>query len=145
MSGLIDTNLLVYAVNRDSIHHSKARDFLENQLKGSAFIYLCWANIYEFLRVSTHPKVFSRPLNWNQAYQFLELLLQSPRVEILHEGEEHPNILKRILSQVRRPQGNFMHDCHLAALLKEHGVHRIYTHDTDFRLFEFLKITDPLT
>jgi len=144
MSGLIDTNLLVYAVNQDSPHRPKVQAFLEEQLNQSEFIYVCWANLYEFLRVTTHPRVFTHPLSWSQAFGFLEAFVQSAQVEILREGDEHPQILKDILSHIRNPQGNLMHDCHVAALMKEHAVKTIYTHDTDFRLFEFLKVVDPI-
>ena len=32
----------------------------------------------------------------------------------------------------------------LAAVLSQHGVLTIYTHDRDFRKFEFLNVRDPL-
>jgi len=144
MSGLLDTNLLIYAVNQDSAQHRRARSFLENRLSASDPLYLSWSNLYEFLRVTTHPKVFARPLSWNQAFQMLEVFLDSPQVEILREGEEHGRILQEILKGLRNPRGNFMHDCHLAALMREHGVKTVYTHDMDFRLFGFLEVVDPL-
>jgi predicted nucleic acid-binding protein len=35
-------------------------------------------------------------------------------------------------------------DAHLAALLRQHGVRRLATHDRDFRRFDFLEVFDPL-
>jgi len=37
-----------------------------------------WAICYEFLRVVTHPKVLRRPSSAPQAWQFVEVLLESP-------------------------------------------------------------------
>lgn len=144
MSGLIDTNLLIYAANRNSTSHEKACGFLRACLTGTDTFYLCWGNLYEFLRVVTHPKVFPRPLAWKEASAFLKPFIESPNVEIVLEGEDHFSVLQEILRGVRNPQGNFLHDCHTAALAKEHGVKTIYTHDTDFRLFSFLEVVDPV-
>ncbi len=144
MNGLVDTNILVYAANGDSHFFDQARSFLKEQLQTSNTTYLTWTNLYEFLRVVTHPKVFKKTLTSKQALDFLDPLLALPNVEILEEGEEHLEILKSVLKNLRNPHGNLLHDCHIAAILKEHGVHTIFTHDTDFRLFDFLEVMDPL-
>jgi len=39
---------------------------------------------------------------------------------------------------------NLVPDAHLAALLRHHGVKRLYTHDRDFLKFPFLDVRDPL-
>lgn len=41
-------------------------------------------------------------------------------------------------------KGNSVPDAHLAALLSQHGVVKLYTHDRDFRKFSFLDVRDPL-
>ena len=43
-----------------------------------------------------------------------------------------------------RPRGNLVPDIHLAALLRQHGVPVIGTHDRDYRKFDFLKVVDPI-
>jgi hypothetical protein len=40
-------------------------------------------------------------------------------------------------------RGNLVPDAHLAALLLQHGVRRLYTEDRDFRKFDFLEVVDP--
>jgi hypothetical protein len=42
-------------------------------------------------------------------------------------------------------RGNLVPDAHLAALLRQHGISRLYTHDRDFRKFDFLEVIDPIT
>ena len=36
------------------------------------------------------------------------------------------------------------HDAHTAILMREHGIKRIYTRDTDFHRFPFLESVHPL-
>jgi predicted nucleic acid-binding protein len=40
-------------------------------------------------------------------------------------------------------RGNFLHDVRYAVLLREHGVRRICTADSDFKKFDFLDVMDP--
>ena len=37
-----------------------------------------------------------------------------------------------------------MHNLHIAALMREHGVTEIRTADTDFHQFKFLQVVNPL-
>jgi hypothetical protein len=41
-------------------------------------------------------------------------------------------------------RGNLVPDAHLAAILRQHGVKKLYSHDRDFLKFGFLDIRDPL-
>jgi len=40
--------------------------------------------------------------------------------------------------------GNLVPDAYVATILREHGVRRLYTADTDFRKFDFLEVINPL-
>jgi len=40
--------------------------------------------------------------------------------------------------------GNLLHDAHTAILMREHGIGRICTRDTDSNQFPFLEVIDPL-
>ena len=40
-------------------------------------------------------------------------------------------------------RGNLVPDAHLAALLRQHGIARSYSNDTDFLKFSFLDVTNP--
>lgn len=41
-------------------------------------------------------------------------------------------------------RGNPVPDAHFSTILREHGVHRLYTTDADFRKFPFLDVVNPL-
>lgn len=41
-------------------------------------------------------------------------------------------------------RGKLVPDAHLAAVLRQHGVVKLYTHDKDFWKFDFLQVIDPM-
>ncbi len=57
----VDTNVLVYAADVDSQFHVPCRNWLERQRTRPDAWYTTWGILYEFLRVTTHPRVMRRP------------------------------------------------------------------------------------
>ena len=144
MAGVIDTNILLYAANKDAEEHSMAASFLREAAGSSRIWFLTEGILYEFLRVSTHSKVFEKPLTWKEALRFIKPFLLSPQFQILIAGEDHWAILEKILGEMPRPSGNLFFDIRTAALMHEHGVREIYTTDTDFLQFRDIKVINPL-
>jgi hypothetical protein len=144
MRFLIDTNILLHAVNAGSPDHSAAHRFLQEHLRLQNPWCTTWPILYEFLRVSTHCRVFPKPLKPGQALEFITNLTSREEVVILTETGRHMAVLKDIVSRLGHPGGNLFHDIHTAALMREHGVPEIVTADTDFLQFSFLKVTNPL-
>ena len=58
--------------------------------------------------------------------------------------ERHAAVLAQTLAEMPDMRGNLFHDLHIAVLMREHGVSRICTRDTDFHRFPFLTVVDPL-
>ncbi len=73
----------------------------------------------------------------------IEALLALPHVRILVEEDGFWSHYRAVAVEVS-PRGNLVPDVHLAALLRQHGVNVIYTHDRDYRKFDFLKVVDPI-
>jgi len=144
MAGVIDTNILVYAANRDAEEHHAAFSFLTAAGEGPDPWYLTEGILYEFLRVTTHPKVFDRPLTWRQAIEFLQPLLQNPDFRLLEVGENHWEILEQVLAEINYPSGNLFFDIRTVVLMREHGIREIYTADVDFLQFSELRVVNPL-
>jgi toxin-antitoxin system PIN domain toxin len=142
---VVDTNILIYAADGDSSFHSPCNKLLEEWRIQSSAWYVTWAILYEFLRVSTHPRVFRRPWLSAQALSFIEVLLASPSLGILIATERHASVLSEVMKEVPHLSGNLMHDLQTVALMREHGINRIYTRDTDFHRFPFLEPIDPVT
>ncbi len=141
---VVDTNLLVYAIDEDSPHHLPCRSAIERWRRDPSAWYLTWSIVYEFLRVITHPKVLRRPLALSAAWGFLEVLMASPGLSVLLPTERHASVASRVLAELPFLGGNLLHDAHVAILMREHGVRRIYTRDADFHRFPFLEAIDPL-
>lgn len=100
--------------------------------------------MYEFLRVISHPRVLRKPWAAAQAWTFVEAVLASPGLEVLVATERHAAIARQTLAELPHLSGNVLHDAHTAVLMREHGISRIYTRDTDFHRFGFLQPIDPL-
>ena len=141
---VVDTNILVYAANRDSEFHDPCRRHLENLRSDSAPSYLSWGICYEFLRVTTHPRVLPSPWNSTRAWSFINSLLAAPGFELLAETNRHQQVLEQTLAELPDLKGNLLHDMHTAVLMRENGISRISTRDTDFARFPFLTMVDPV-
>jgi predicted nucleic acid-binding protein len=53
---LLDANLLLYAVHKQSEQHEAAADWLTEQLNGARRVGLPWQSVAAFLRIATHPR-----------------------------------------------------------------------------------------
>jgi toxin-antitoxin system PIN domain toxin len=143
MRFLIDTNVLLAATMKELPNHSKSRDFVEGVLSSDNPWCLSWVNVYEYLRVITHPRVFKRPLKWSEAKTQADTLLSHPYLDILIETNRHLKALEKATLGAGSVSGNFVHDCHVAALMLEHDVRRIVTYDTHFRRFPDIEAVFP--
>jgi toxin-antitoxin system PIN domain toxin len=134
----------LYAANRDAEEQRAAAAFLYAAADSAEPWFLTEGILYEFLRVSTHPRVFHRPLTWREAISFIRPFLKSPSFLILTTEERHWTLLESILGKLTRPAGNLFFDIRTVALMHEHGVREIYTSDTDFLQFPDIKVINPL-
>ena len=142
---VVDTNILLYAANRDSEFHVPCRRLLEELREDTVPSYLSWNICYEFLRVSTHPRVFRPPWDAHLAWSFIDSILAAPGFALLTETTRHQAILEQTIAELPGLRGNILHDLHTAVIMRENGLNQIYTRDTDFVRFPFLTIIDPLT
>jgi uncharacterized protein len=141
---LVDTSVLVYAADADSSFHGRCRDWLEGHRARPDAWYTTWAILYEFLRVTTHPRVMRQPWSAPAAWGFVTALLAAPGLDILVPTPRHAEVAEQVIAELPHLAGNLMHDAHTAVLMREHGIRRIVTRDTDFHRFPFLEIVDPL-
>ncbi len=142
---VVDTNVLVYAADERASEHDRCRTLLESWRSQSGAWYLTWGVCYEFLRVVTHPRVFRRPWSAREAHQFVTAVLESPGVGVLSPTPRHPAVLRSVIDEVPLLAGNLLHDTATAVLMREHGIRRICTRDTDFHRFPFVEPIDPMT
>ena len=70
---MLDANLLIYAYHAQQPQHPRARAWLEETFAGSEPIGLPWQTLLAFLRITTHARIFERPLSMARAQQIVAM------------------------------------------------------------------------
>jgi toxin-antitoxin system PIN domain toxin len=138
----LDVNVLLYASDRASERHAKARSFLEACAASSEIICLAWPTLMSYLRIATHPRIFSVPLAPAEALGNIATLLALPQVRAVSEMDGFIEAYKRVAGEMP-VRGNLVPDAHITAILFQHGVRTLYSSDRDFRKFQSLDLRDP--
>lgn len=140
---LLDLNVLLYAVNRDSPTHPVARQWLERTLGEEETVGIPWVVLLGFLRVTTGTRSMRSPLSADEALSIVDGWLALPHVMAVGPGDTHWMILRDLLGQAGTA-GNLTTDAHIAALAIEHEAELVST-DADFGRFVQLHWTNPLS
>jgi toxin-antitoxin system PIN domain toxin len=139
---VVDTNVLVDAFDAPSPWHRPCRALLERWRAQPGAWHLTWSVVYEFMRVMTH-RARPRPLTSAQALAAIESLLAAPGLSILTATPRHLAVLREVLVEAPEASGNLLHDAHVVALMREHGISRIYTRDVGLHRFPGVEVIDP--
>ncbi len=136
---IIDSNILIYAINADSPKNKKAQEFLKESLKD---LEIAHQNILETIRVLTHQK-FSKPMGINSALSAIQAISESCRII-------SPTLTTYYLwlELVGKYQltGNRIFDAYLAATALSNGIDEVATDNVlDFKKFKGLKVINPFS
>jgi predicted nucleic acid-binding protein len=85
-----------------------------------------------------------QPWSAPAAWEFVAGLLASPGLGVLISTPRHADVARQVIAELPHLAGNLLHDAHTAILMREHGIRRVCTRDTDFYRFPFLEVLDPL-
>ena len=140
---LVDTNVLIYAINANSPHHELSKNWLESALSGTEPIGLTWISILAFIRITTRRQVFETPLSTDDALEYVDSWLRQPPVELVMPGPDHWTVFSALLAE-SGAAGNLTTDAHLAAMAISGGWTLVST-DHDFRRFSRLNVFNPVT
>lgn len=139
---LVDANLLLYAKLSSFEEHGRAHQWLDDQLNGTTQVGLPWQSLLAFLRLSTNPRLFPRPLSMRQGWKQVLEWRSLPSTWTPTPGSDHEKVMGRLLE----PGGispRLVMDTHLAALAIEHGL-ALCSADGDFGRFPELHWINPL-
>jgi toxin-antitoxin system PIN domain toxin len=139
---LVDANLLIYAQISSSTDHEQARAWLSARLGSGLRVGIPWASILAYLRITTNPRVYARPLTITAAWEDVGSWLEQPGTWIPDPTEQHATVLQRLLLG-GAVHGNLVTDAHLAALAIEHGL-TLMTADRGFARFPGLRFENPV-
>ena len=123
----------------------RTRNFMPAAATGSSangrdrMLGTTWAILYD-----RHARVMRWPWSAPAAWNFVAALLASPGLAVLVPTQRHADVAEEVISELPHLAGNLLHDAHTAILMREHGIGRICTRDTDFNQFPFLEVIDPL-
>jgi predicted nucleic acid-binding protein len=139
--GLIDANVLVYAMDADAPQHSASRALLESARATSISVYVTLQTLCEFYSVVTNSRRVSKPRSPADALSAISGLLSF--VTVLPVPAMTVGGLLDLLR--RRPvTGGDIFDLHLVATMKANGILRIYTFNRgDFEAFSELEVLTP--
>ena len=92
--GLVDTNVLVYALDADAAQHASSRALLEAGRAGSVTLYVTSQIICEFYSVVTNPRRVAKPRSYADALAAISSLLggiSSPFLSDIELGRRFPS------------------------------------------------------
>lgn len=136
---LIDTNILIYAINADSPKNKIAQKFLKDNLGN---LEIAHQNILEAIRVLTHPK-FSKPMTLKNATDALLGICES--FDIISPDQKSYYLFLELIN-LHKLTGNRIFDAYLVATAISNNVFQIATDNIkDFKRFNQVKTIDPFS
>jgi uncharacterized protein len=139
--GIVDTNVLVYALDADARQHASARALLEAAREDSSTLFVTSQILCEFYSIITNPRRVAKPRAAADA-----LIAISGLLAFLHVLPVPAQTVDRLLDLLRRHPvtGGDVFDLQIVATMQANGVGRIYTFNTaDFEAFSELSIVTP--
>jgi hypothetical protein len=126
---LLDTNVLVYAMNKDAVHHDVCRALLDRAFAREIRVCLVPQILFEYFAVVTSPRQMSIPLGVADAASDIKRLRQA--LPVVYPSER---IVDLTLDLVRAlgHSGRHVFDIVLAATMLENGIKGIFTFDGRF-------------
>ena len=130
---LVDTNILVYAIDEDSEFFTKSRSILR---KTECELCTTSKNFAEFLAVTTRGQ--NSPLSMDDALEVIEDYLSV--LTVLFPNDQSFGAFRELLSKYQ-PTGLKVHDFEIISIALAHKVSQIATFNTkDFRRVEEIKL-----
>lgn len=138
---LCDVNIFVYAHRQDSEQHAQYFEWLTDLINSDEAFAVSELVLSGFLRIVTHPKIFSPPSSLDDALEFVNAIRAQENCRVVTPGERHWAIFQK-LCQEANARGNLIPDAYHAALAIESGCEWI-TADRGFGRYEGLRWRSP--
>ncbi len=139
---IVDLNILLYVVNQDASQHKPVFNWWQNTINSDETVGLPWVVLAGFLRISTNPRVFPKPLDPVTAIEKVNSWIDIDITRVVQEKDSHWRILRTLLNNAGTA-GNLTTDAHIAAIAIAHGA-VLASCDSDFSRFEGLRWENPL-
>ena len=139
---LPDANLLLYAYDQSSPFHPKAAAWFQNIMSRPGPVILLPAVVFGFVRISTHPRIFTSPLSVAEASAHVRSWLGRKQVRLHDMLLEDVNAALSLLESAGTA-GNLTTDAQIAAVALRLDA-EVHTADLDFGRFAGVRFSNPL-
>lgn len=138
---LVDSNVLVYAADKRSPYHSKAKALRDKAVRGETAACVSSTVLTEFYAVVTDTKRVANPLSPSQALREIEAYRMM--LPVLYPTAIAMDKLKDLIEKYQ-VKGQDIFDAFIVATMLEHGVDKIYTANRKhFEQFEEIQVETP--
>lgn len=139
---LMDSNILVYAADKRSPYHPKAKAFRDKAVRGEIAACVSSTVLTEFYAVVTDTKRVANPLNPSQALKEIEAYQRT--LPVLYPTTIAMGKLGDLIEKYQI-KGQDIFDAFIVATMLEHGVDRIYTANRKhFERYKEIHVETPL-
>jgi toxin-antitoxin system PIN domain toxin len=139
---LLDVNVLVNAFRRDAPRHVEFLSFVQTLVEGNHPYAIPSVVFSGFFRITTHPKIFTRPDKFADALTFADQLRLQRHCLTVVAGERHWEIFTD-LCRKGNARGALVSDAYLAAMAIEMGA-ELVTDDRGMGRWPGLRWRHPL-
>ena len=139
---LPDANLLLYAYDQSSPFHPKAAAWFQHIMSRPGPVILLPAVVFGFVRISTHPRIFTSPLSVAEASAHVRSWLGRKQVRLHDMLLEDVNAALSLLESAGTA-GNLTTDAQIAAVALRLDA-EVHTADLDFGRFAGVRFSNPL-
>jgi predicted nucleic acid-binding protein len=139
MKNCIDSNILIYAFDKNSNYREKSKKLLSD-FTDNGKIFICDISLIEFYQVITNNKKFIRSLLPEEAKNIIDEIINGDSFCVLYTTEE---IIKQSFKNI--PDYEIIryniYDHIIAMNLKNNEISNFYTaNEKDFKKYEFLNV-----
>jgi predicted nucleic acid-binding protein len=141
--GVLDANVLAYAVNADAPQHIASRTLLEAARDPLKTLFVTSQILCEFYSVITNPRRVAVATSPTEALRIIAAVLALPGMRVLPAPARTVAGWMELLR--RHPvTGGDVFDLQIVATMQANGVHRIYTFNGgDFEIFPEVAVVTP--
>ena len=141
--GVLDANILIYAVNTNAPQHTASRRLLEAALDSAVTLYVTLQILCEFYSVVTNPKRIAAAFTAAEATQMIADLLELPGLRILATPPRAAQKLTELLKHHPVTAASIF-DLQIVATMQANDIQRIYTFNvSDFEEVPELVVVVP--
>jgi toxin-antitoxin system PIN domain toxin len=138
-----DANLLLYAYDRESPFHERARSWWEECLSGEEPVGLTYPTLFAFLRISTNAKIYTNPMKLTEAAEHIRSWRARRVSQVLEPPADHTDHVVGLLEAAGGVGANLVTDAQIAAFTQAYRA-VVHTADRDFLRFPNIQCYFPL-